>query len=307
MIRETKSDVSSSYGNEEHILMQAINAYNETEKAYNLVFERLGEWYGIYYPEIKMTNPATLSELAVVLNNREGIDKEEIDKIIQDPQKSEMIYEKAKKSMGRQMTDEENVALMEFVELSRRMNKTLTGLDSYIKSAATRIMPNTTYLTDHKIAAELLAKAGSLERLATMPAGTVQLLGAEKALFKHIKFGSKPPKYGIIFKLPDVTNGQREKRGRIARVYATKICIALKADYFSKNFIAEKLKASLDESLKTIGEKVIAPRPERHYDDRRPQQGGGGGNWQKRRPQSGRGGGKSGGHGNNYRRRGRKF
>ena len=92
-------------------------------------------------------------------------------------------------------------------------------------------MPNVTYLTDDKIAAELLAKAGSLERLAMMPASTIQLLGAEKALFKHIKFGSKPPKYGIIFKLPAVTSAQREKKGMVARAYATKICIALKADY----------------------------------------------------------------------------
>jgi nucleolar protein 56 len=87
-----------------------------------------------------------------------------------------------------------------------------------------------------------------------MPASTVQLLGAEKSLFKHIKFGSKPPKYGVLFKLTDISNGPRDKRGRIARAYATKVCIGLKADFFTKNFIAEKLKEDLEKTIKKIKE-----------------------------------------------------
>jgi nucleolar protein 56 len=106
-------------------------------------------------------------------------------------------------------------------------------------------------------------------------------LGAEKALFKHIKFGSKPPKYGILFKLPAVTNAQREKKGRIARAYATKISIALKADHFSKNFIAERLKESLDHSLKKIEEQEIAPRPrqEQQFGRRQSRSGDGRNRW----------------------------
>ncbi|MEM0149807.1 MAG: hypothetical protein QXW10_02850, partial [Candidatus Micrarchaeaceae archaeon] len=97
-----------------------------------------------------------------------------------------------------------------------------------------------------------LSKAGSMERLATMPASTIQLLGAEKALFKHIKFGSKPPKYGVLFKLPAISNGKRSARGKIARLYATKISIALKADYFSKRFIADKLKEDIEKNMLRI-------------------------------------------------------
>jgi nucleolar protein 56 len=114
------------------------------------------------------------------------------------------------------------------------------------------MLPNTTYLTDEKIAAEMLSKAGSLERLATMPASTIQLLGAEKSLFKHIKFGSKPPKYGILFKMPVVNSASKDTRGRIARVYATKISVGLKADYYTKRFIAKELKKSLDEAIERI-------------------------------------------------------
>ena len=152
------------------------------------------------------------------------------------------------------MSDNERNAVLGFAKLSNQMYDTLLELESYIKTTSKAIMPNATYLTDEKIAAELLSKAGSLERLATMPASTIQLLGAEKALFKHIKFGSKPPKYGVLFKLADISTGPRDKRGRIARAYATKVSIGLKADFFTHNFIAEKLKEDLEKTIKKIKE-----------------------------------------------------
>ncbi len=252
MIKKAKEGIKSAYTNEEFALMQAINAYLETNKSYNLVFERLSEWYGIYFPEVKVTNPKTLADLATVLNSKSEISEEKINSIINDPQKSASIYNKAMSTMGRDMSFNEMTAVLGFSKLSNQMFDTMAELEAYIKTTSTAIMPNTTYLTDEKIAAELLSKAGSLERLATMPASTVQLLGAEKALFKHIKFGSKPPKYGVLFKLAEISNGPRDKRGRIARAYATKINIALKADFFTHNFIAEKLKADLEKTIKKI-------------------------------------------------------
>jgi len=281
MIKETKGDIKEAYGNEEYILIQAINAFNETTRSYNLVYERLSEWFGIYFPEVRVSSPAVLAALAGSMCKGEEIDRDAIAKIIDDPDKAESIYNRAKDTMGRKPEGDEKGAVSAFAGLATDMGEGLQGLDSYIKSASNRIMPNVTFLTDDKIAAELLAKAGSLERLATMPASTIQLLGAEKALFKHIKFGSKPPKYGIIFKLPAVTNAQREKKGMVARAYATKICIALKADFFTKKFIADKLKENLDLSLAKITDKEVAPKHYQTFNDRRrpggfkPRSGGG--------------------------------
>ena len=246
---ETKKEIASRYSNEEFALMQAINAYLETIKSYNLLYERLAEWYGIYYPEVKVSSQDMLADLAVVLNSRGSISKDEIKRIVKDERRSAEIFEKANATIGREMNENEMKTLVKFAQLSKNMKETLDGLDDYIKRASNSIMPNVTYLTDEKIAAELLSKAGSLERLATMPASTIQLLGAEKALFKHLKFGSKPPKYGILFKLQQVAGARRELRGRIARVYATKISIASRADAFSKRFIAKELKESLDRSI----------------------------------------------------------
>ncbi|MGC8669873.1 MAG: hypothetical protein ACP5TL_01835 [Candidatus Micrarchaeia archaeon] len=255
MLKSTKEQISKTYANEEYALMQAINAYNELNKSYNLIYERLSEWYGLYYPEIKISNSKLLADLVKVLNDRDSISKEGLVKLFNDEQRADSIYGKATDSMGRKMSEREKKALLKFANSSNELYEALNEIEAYIKEAANDILPNTTYITDEKIAAELLSRAGSMERLATMPASTIQLLGAEKALFKHIKFGSKPPKYGIIFKLPAITNGKKSARGRIARLYAAKISIALKADFFSKRQIGEKLKADIEEGIKRINSK----------------------------------------------------
>jgi nucleolar protein 56 len=261
MLKSTKEQISASYANEEYALMQAINAYNELSKSYNLMYERLSEWYGLYYPEIKITNAKTLADLTLALNTNAKESLEALKSILGDEQRANSIYAKAIDTMGRSMNESEKAAITAFATSSNSMYDTLNKLGEYIKKVSNEIMPNVTYLTDEKIAAELLSRAGSMERLATMPASTIQLLGAEKALFKHIKFGSKPPKYGILFKLPAITNGKRSARGRIARLYATKISIALKADYYSKRFIADKLKQDIEKGIEEINKK---PEPKRN-------------------------------------------
>jgi nucleolar protein 56 len=261
MLKSAKAGISKAYQSEEYALMQAVNAQIETSRSYNLAFERLSEWQGLYLPEIKMGNPKSLAKLVIELCSGR-IDREAISEALGEGGKPDEVISSISSTMGRKMEEEEAAVVAGFAKQILSMADSLDMLDKYIKAAANRILPNTTYLTDHMIAAELLSRAGSLERLATMPAGTVQLLGAEKALFKHIKFGSRPPKYGILFKLSDVTNAQKEIKGKIARAYATKICIALKADCFSKNFIAEGLKKSLNESIKRIREKPITHKKE---------------------------------------------
>ncbi|MCL4373831.1 MAG: NOP58 family protein [Candidatus Marsarchaeota archaeon] len=266
MLKSTREQISRTYANEEYALMQAINAYNELSRSYNLVYERLSEWYGLYYPEIKAGSQKLLADMVKTLNTRDTISKESLTALFSDEQRAASVYEKATSSMGRAMSGRERDALMKFADASNSMNETLEALEAYIKAAANEIMPNATYITDEKIAAELLSRAGSMERLATMPASTVQLLGAEKALFKHIKFGSKPPKYGVLFKLPAISNGKRSARGKIARLYATKVAIALKADYFSKRFIAEKLKSDIEKGIARINSKPDVAKNKRHSD-----------------------------------------
>jgi nucleolar protein 56 len=104
-----------------------------------------------------------------------------------------------------------------------------------------------------EIAAKLIAHVGSLKRLAFLPSSTIQVLGAEKALFKHLKNRRiAPPKHGIIFQHAKISNSPKEVRGKIARALANKLALAARADAFSKNFIAKQLKDDFEARCKEI-------------------------------------------------------
>jgi len=268
LINQVKGQIKEKYSNEEFALMQAINAYLDMSKGYNLVFERLSEWFGLYVPEIKVTNPGSLVELVGMLSEHD-MSEDRLNKAMGDPESAHAALEKLKNSSGRELGEGESKAISSFSAYLRLTQDTLDELSEYIKATATVLMPNSVHLTDDKIMAEMLSRAGSLEKMATMPASTIQLLGAEKALFKHIKFGSKPPKYGILFKLPAISSASKDTRGRIARIYATKLAIALKADFYSKRFIADKLKVDLDKAVDRVKSSPPREKPARPaFEDR---------------------------------------
>lgn len=252
MISAAKAGIKSSYESEEFALIQAVNAINEIDRSHNLMFERLGEWYGIYFPEVNINNPSTLTKLVSLVTSKNGIDINEVEKIVGTNESAKDITDKMSNTIGRVMAQEERSVILTYAKLTEQMGELRETLESYINSATKRLLPNTAYITDNMVAAELLSKAGSLERLVIMPAGTIQLLGAEKALFKHIKFGSKPPKYGVLFRLPAISNARRDIRGKLARAYSAKIATALKADIITKRFIGDELKATLDKSVERI-------------------------------------------------------
>jgi nucleolar protein 56 len=123
-----------------------------------------------------------------------------------------------------------------------------------------KIAPNITSLVGAYLAAKLLAHVGSLAKLAKLPASTIQLLGAEKALFRHMHLKrahkkTRPPKYGIIFNHPAVQAARDELRGKVARLIASKLALAARTDFYVKKLKPE-YKKELDEKLKEIlGEK----------------------------------------------------
>lgn len=122
----------------------------------------------------------------------------------------------------------------------------------YIENEMKKELPNVSLITTPILGARLLSSAGSKRKLAIMPSSTIQVLGAEKALFAHIKKKAKPPKHGHLFNHPLIQKLPKNKRGRAARIIAGKIAIAAKKDYFSKNFD--------DTLLKDIEKKINALR-----------------------------------------------
>lgn len=132
------------------------------------------------------------------------------------------------------------------------VNKEMKKLEKQIESDMMKIAPNISKIAGPLIGARLISIAGGLEKVASMPASTIQILGAEKALFRYKKEGGRPPKHGVIFQHNLINKAPRNIRGKIARVLATKIAIAAKADVFTKNDISGLLNNDLEKRLKEI-------------------------------------------------------
>ena len=112
-------------------------------------------------------------------------------------------------------------------------NKTLiVGLSEYLDQEAPKVFPNLVNVLGTQLAVRMVAAVGSLSRLARLPASTIQLLGAEKALFRHMSDGSPPPKHGLLYQHPSVKQAVRKDKGRVSRKLAAKVAIASKIEYY---------------------------------------------------------------------------
>jgi len=203
-------------------ISEAVDALDDLIKITNMLLERLRGWYS-YFSFDEIEDGKKLAEKLVNIKiGDEALDKAE---------------EKNLKNMA---------------NLLSSIYKARQEMETYIKKVMQAMAPNVSSIIGHGIAARLIAYAGGIEKLATLPAGTIQVLGAEKALFRHIKNGSLPPKHGIIFQHEMINKAPKSKRGKIARLLATKIAIAAKADAFTGNYIADKLKEEIEKRYKEI-------------------------------------------------------
>lgn len=123
--------------------------------------------------------------------------------------------------------------------------------EDYIDVTISKIAPNVVSILGSKLAAKLLLRAGSIERLSTLPASTIQILGAENSFFRALRNGTKIPKHGLLFEHPLLRNASPNNRGKIARALATKIAIAVKIDAYSGE-LNKTLKEKLEERMKEI-------------------------------------------------------
>ncbi|MCJ7571107.1 MAG: hypothetical protein MUO82_04430 [Candidatus Thermoplasmatota archaeon] len=132
------------------------------------------------------------------------------------------------------------------------VNSEITNLQNQIEKDMHVVAPNVSSVVGPLIGARLMSYAGGLQRLAMLPSSTIQILGAEKALFRFKKQGSLPPKHGVIFQHPYINKAGRSERGKIARVLAAKISTAAKADAFTKRDLSKDLKEELERRIKEI-------------------------------------------------------
>jgi nucleolar protein 56 len=165
--------------------------------------------------------------------------------------KAENIATIAKASMGADLSDKDLNQIQIVGNTISNLYETKKSLEFFVESEAPKIVPNLCMLATPLLIARLLALAGGLRNLAMMPSSTIQVLGAEKAMFRSLMSGAKPPKHGIIFHHPFFQKAKRWNRGKIARALAGKLAIAARIDAFSGDSIGNKLKEDLE---KRIGE-----------------------------------------------------
>ncbi len=149
-------------------------------------------------------------------------------------------------------------------------------LEGYLDSVMGDVAPNIRALAGSLLGARLIALAGGLNNMAKMPASTIQVLGAEKALFRALKTGTRPPKHGIIFQHPLIHEAKRWQRGKVARALAGKLAIAARTDAFSGKYAGDKLQVSLEKRISEIQERYEEPplkRPRMERPHRRKKRG----------------------------------
>ncbi len=243
---------------------QAIRAIDDLDKTYNLFVIRLREWYSVHFPELDdlVRDHEQYVRLVAELGHRENFTLENLKKLGIPEQKALRIVKAAKESIGADLSEFDIEPIRTIARMAWEMSELRKRLSDYIDTVMREVAPNISALVGSLLGARLISLAGSLEELAKMPASTIQVLGAEKALFRALRTGGRPPKHGIIFQYPDVHKSPRWQRGKIARALASKLAIAAKVDAFTGRFIGDKLVQELRRRIEEI-KKLYAKPPAR--------------------------------------------
>jgi nucleolar protein 56 len=271
------------------IVAQGIQTLDSLDQTVNLFMGRLREWYGIHFPELDrlIEKHETYARLVMNLGGREGFTLEALEAENIPKERTQLVAKAADQSMGADIVeaDLEQVQLLAkdvlaFYELRKSM-------DQYVDRTMEELAPNVRAVAGALLGARMIAIAGGLQNLAMRPASTIQVLGAEKALFRSLKTGARPPKHGLIFQHTLLHDAKRWQRGKIARVIAGKLAIAARADAFGQgHFIGEELKADINKRIDEIREKYKEPPPPKEPKPRPQREGFEGG--RERRYEGGR-------------------
>ena len=202
------------------IIINTINTIEELDKVANALVKRLREWYALYNPELEHQYPDHHAFIEAALHNST----------------------RSADTMGGLFKEQELGTILSQAALASQIYAQREVLIASLEAAMEQHTPNIKRLAGATIGAKLIAMSGSLLRMSRLPSSTIQLLGAETALFRHLRNKrARPPKHGIIFNHQLLQRAPREMRGKVARALADKLSIAAKVDYFKGEFIGEQL------------------------------------------------------------------
>lgn len=258
----TRMGLRAAAGRRDAWVAQAVLALEEIDKSVNLLAGRTREWYGLHFPELTglVEKPDAYLQFVKGLGRRGEFNLEALTSAGQPPDRAANIVKTAESSIGADVPETDLAEVREFAARVLSLGEERRNLEAYLAHAMKEVAPNTSALVGAVLGARLIAYAGDLSRLSRMPSSTIQLLGAEKALFRSLRTGARPPKHGVIFQHPSVHQAPRWVRGKIARALAGKIAIASRLDVFGRQDIGEELKADLEKRVQEILSTYPSPR-----------------------------------------------
>jgi len=254
----SRAKVKFNVNKSDNMIIQSIALLDQMDKDINTFTMRIREWYSYHFPElIKIVpEPALYAKCVKEIKNRKDLNAEKteaLEKILMDSGKAEAIINASKSSMGMDISEMDLLNIDIFASRVIGLINYRADLSEYLQSKMKIVAPNLGTLIGDTVAARLISHAGSLTNLAKCPASTVQILGAEKALFRALKTKGNTPKYGLIFHSSFIGRAGAKNKGRISRYLANKCSIASRIDCFSENsttIFGSKMKEQVEDRLK---------------------------------------------------------
>jgi nucleolar protein 56 len=242
-------------------LIQAINALDEFDKVVNIVGARLREWYGLHFPELDNL-VQSLNAYALIVRDagrRADITREVLESAGLQEKKVDFIMEAKNRSKGGDIADTNLEIVRKLANEVIVQSDLRDDLSNHLEVAMTELAPNTKELLTATVGARMIAKAGSFEKFSRLPSSTIQVLGAEKALFRSLKTGARPPKHGLLFQHPSIHSAPRWQRGKIARTVASKVSIVARIDLFRHGERDYSILEKMNSRIAAIQEKYRDP------------------------------------------------
>lgn len=254
----SRAKVKFNVNRVDNMVTNAIALLDQVDKDLNTFAMRAKEWYGYHFPELVRYAPDNYNyaRVATIIGNRAECDFEsvldKIEPIIDDTAKAQQIIHAAKMSMGLEISEFDCLNVNKFLERVISLSEYRLRLSTYLKDKMHMVAPNLSELIGETVGARLISQAGSLTNLAKYPASTVQILGAEKALFRALKTKGNTPKYGLIYHSSFIGRASQKNKGRISRYLANKCSQASRIDCFIEQptgAFGKALNAQVEERL----------------------------------------------------------
>ncbi|CAK9800593.1 Nucleolar protein 56, partial [Anthophora plagiata] len=254
----SRAKVKFNVNRVDNMIIQSIALLDQLDKDINTFSMRIREWYSYHFPELVKIVPENYmyAKVAQLIKNRKELTDEKLEaleNIVMDSAKAQAIIDASKSSMGMDISPVDLLNIEMFAARVIALADYRKQLAEYLKSKMAGVAPNLATLIGDQVGARLIAHAGSLTNLAKYPASTVQILGAEKALFRALKTKGNTPKYGLLFHSTFIGRAGTKNKGRISRYLANKCSIASRIDCFTDiptNIFGEKLRQQVEDRLK---------------------------------------------------------